>query len=838
MVFDLDMIKAVYKALPERIAKARKVAGRPLTLTEKILFSHLHSDQPLQNFGRGKSYVDFSPDRVAMQDATAQMALLQFMSAGIPKVKVPSTVHCDHLILAKNGAKQDLKDSISASGEVFNFLESVSNKYGIGFWKPGAGIIHQVVLENYGFPGGMMIGTDSHTVNAGGLGMIAIGVGGADAVDVMAGMPWELKFPKLIGVKLTGKLSGWTASKDVILKVAGILTVKGGTGAVVEYFGPGASSLSCTGKGTICNMGAEIGATTSTFGYDEKMAEYLRGTGRKEVADLADKVKEHLTGDPEVYANPSKYFDQVIEIDLSTLEPHVNGPFTPDRAIPISKFAAEVKANNWPQRLEVGLIGSCTNSSYEDITRSASLAKQAVDKKLKAKAEFTITPGSELVRYTVERDGYLGTFEKMGGVVLANACGPCIGQWARHSNDPTRKNSIITSFNRNFAKRNDGNPNTHAFVASPEITTAFAIAGDLTFNPLVDTLTNEEGQQVKLDEPRGVEFPPKGFQVKDAGYLAPAKDGSKVQVKIAKDSKRLQALHPFAPWDGKNLMGLKLIIKAKGKCTTDHISMAGPWLRFRGHLDNISNNTLTGAVNFFNDKTDHVKNQLTGQYGPVPDTQRAYKKAGIPTIVVGDHNYGEGSSREHAAMQPRHLGMRVILVKSFARIHETNLKKQGMLAVTFANEADYNKIQEDDTIDFVDLESFAPEKQLTVVLNHKNGTKDTIKVNHSYNAGQIGWFRAGSALNLIAKAPTGKTSATKKKASTKRPAKKVKKVVKKATAKTKKVVKKVAKKAAKKAKKVVNKAKKVVSKAKKAAKKVARKATKKTTKKKAAKRRK
>lgn len=809
MVFDLDMIKAAYKALPGRIAKARQVVGKPLTLSEKILYSHLHEDQPLQVFGRGKSYVNFSPDRVAMQDATAQMALLQFMSAGIPKVRVPSTVHCDHLILAKNGASQDLKESLTASGEVFNFLESVSNKYGIGFWKPGAGIIHQVVLENYAFPGGMMIGTDSHTVNAGGLGMVAIGVGGADAVDVMAGMPWELKWPKLIGVKLTGKLSGWTSAKDVILKVAGILTVKGGTGAIVEYFGPGALTLSCTGKGTICNMGAEIGATTSTFGYDAKMAEYLRGTGRKEVADLADKVKEHLTGDPEVYANPEKYFDQVIEIDLSTLEPHVNGPFTPDRAIPISQFANEVRKNGWPQELEVGLIGSCTNSSYEDITRSASLAKQAVDKKLKTKAEFTITPGSEQVRYTVERDGYLGVFEKMGGVVLANACGPCIGQWARHTNDPNRKNSIITSFNRNFAKRNDGNPNTHAFVASPEITTAFAIAGDLTFNPLTDTLTNEDGQQVRLDEPKGVEFPPQGFDVEDAGYIEPAKDGSKVQVKIDPKSNRLQALSPFKAWDGKNLTGMRLLIKAKGKCTTDHISMAGPWLRFRGHLDNIANNTLTGAVNYFNEKTDSVKNQLTGEYGPVPATQRAYKAAGIPTLVVGDHNYGEGSSREHAAMQPRHLGIRVILVKSFARIHETNLKKQGMLALTFANEADYDKIQEDDTIDIVDLTSFAPDRQLTLVLKHKDGTTDTIKVNHTYNAGQIEWFKAGSALNLMAKQISGvkkspakavaKASASKKAAAPKaKPAAKkkaAKKTVKKAAAKKKTVKKTVKKKA-------------------------------------------
>ena len=807
MVFDLDMIKAFYAAMPGRIAKARKAVGKPLTLSEKILYSHLHADQAYQAFGRGKSYVDFAPDRVAMQDATAQMALLQFMSGGIPKVLVPSTVHCDHLILAKNGAKQDLADSLTASGEVFNFLESVSNKYGIGFWRPGAGIIHQVVIENYAFPGGMMIGTDSHTVNAGGLGMVAIGVGGADAVDVMSGMAWELKWPKLIGIKLTGKLSGWTSSKDVILKVAGILTVKGGTGAIVEYFGPGAKTLSCTGKGTICNMGAEIGATTSTFGYDEKMAEYLRGTDRAEVAKLADKVKEHLTGDPEVYAQPSKYFDEVIEIDLTTLEPHVNGPFTPDRAIPISKFADEVRANNWPQKLEVGLIGSCTNSSYEDITRSASIAKQAVDKKLKAKAEFTITPGSEKVRYTVDRDGYLAIFGKMGGVVLANACGPCIGQWSRHTDDPNRRNSIITSFNRNFAKRNDGNPNTHAFVASPEITTAFAIAGDLTFNPLKDTLINQDGQAVRLDAPKGAEFPPKGFDVKEPGYLAPAKDGSKAQVKIDPKSKRLQALTPFAPWDGKNWSGLKLLIKAKGKCTTDHISMAGPWLRFRGHLDNISDNTLTGATNFFNDKTDSVKNQLTGQYGPVPATQRAYKAAGIASIVVGDQNYGEGSSREHAAMQPRHLGIKAILVKSFARIHETNLKKQGMLAITFANEADYEKFQEDDTIDFTDLGSFAPDMQLTLVLNHKNGSRDTIKVNHTYNAGQIGWFKAGSALNLMAKQIAAAKAA--KKSAGPKAAKKAKKAPKL----TAKAAKKSSAKAVKKpAKKVVRKAAKKIAK--------------------------
>ncbi|HTF17920.1 MAG TPA: aconitate hydratase [Chryseolinea sp.] len=838
MIFDFDMLEAFYKQLPSRIAKARKVVNKPLTLSEKILYAHLHGEQHVGVFNRGKSYVNFSPDRVAMQDATAQMALLQFMSAGIPKVRVPSTVHCDHLILAKDGAQKDLSDSITASGEVFSFLESVSNKFGIGFWRPGAGIIHQVVLENYGFPGGMMIGTDSHTVNAGGLGMLAIGVGGADAVDVMAGMPWELKWPKLIGIKLTGKLGGWTSSKDVILKVAGILTVKGGTGAIVEYFGPGARTLSCTGKGTICNMGAEIGATTSTFGYDEKMAEYLRGTGRKAVAEMADKVKEHLTGDPEVYESPEKYFDEVFEIDLSTLEPHVNGPFTPDRAIPISEFANEVKKNNWPQRLEVGLIGSCTNSSYEDITRSASLAKQAVDKKLQAKAEFTITPGSEQVRYTVERDGYLDVFERMGGVVLANACGPCIGQWSRHTNDPNRANSIITSFNRNFAKRNDGNPNTHAFVASPEITTAFAIAGDLTFNPLTDTLTNSEGVAVKLDEPTGFEFPPRGFEVKDAGYLAPAKDGSNVQVKIADNSNRLQALSPFATWDGRNLIGMKLLIKAKGKCTTDHISMAGPWLRFRGHLDNIANNTLTGALNYYNEKTDNVKNQLTGEYGAVPATQRAYKAAGVPTIVVGDHNYGEGSSREHAAMQPRHLGIRVILVKSFARIHETNLKKQGMLALTFVNEGDYDKIQEDDSIDITDLTSFAPDKQLTMVFHHKDGSKDSIKVNHTYNAGQIEWFKAGSALNLMAKQIAVVAGSSTAKPAAQKPASKVaSKPARKASAKrpvkvAKKAAKPVAKKAAKKAaaKKAVKKVAKVAKKAVKSVKKTVKKATKKLVK--------
>src|SRR5471030_2407900 len=703
MAFDLDMIKKVYDRYSTRVAAARKATGKHLTLTEKILYAHLSEGNAQQAFGRGVDYVDFAPDRVAMQDATAQMALLQFMQAGRPQVAVPSTVHCDHLIQAKVGAAEDLSTAKDVNKEVYDFLASVSDKYGLGFWKPGAGIIHQVVLENYAFPGGMMIGTDSHTPNAGGLGMVAIGVGGADACDVMAGLPWELKFPKLIGVKLTGKMSGWTSAKDVILKVAGILTVKGGTGAIVEYFGEGAQSLSATGKGTICNMGAEIGATTSVFGYDEKIATYLRGTKRGEIADAADAVKQHLTGDPEVYASPEQYFDQVIEINLNELEPHINGPFTPDLAWPISKFATAVKENHWPFQLDVGLIGSCTNSSYEDITRSASIAKQATDKHLKTKSEFTITPGSELVRYTVDRDGYLGTFEAMGGVVLANACGPCIGQWARHTDDPTRKNSIITSFNRNFAKRQDGNPNTHAFVASPEIVTAFVIAGDLTFNPLTDSLINNAGESVKFDEPKGIELPIKGFAVEDAGYQAPAEDGSTVEVKVDPASSRLQLLEPFKAWEGTNITGLRLLIKAKGKCTTDHISMAGPWLKFRGHLDNISNNMLIGAINYFNDKADTVKNELTGEYGPVPATQRAYKAAGIGSIVVGDENYGEGSSREHAAMEPRHLGVRAILVKSFARIHETNLKKQGMLGITFADTADYDKIQEDDTFDITGL---------------------------------------------------------------------------------------------------------------------------------------
>ncbi len=750
MVFDLDLIKKVYERMPRKIEEARALTGGALTLAEKILYTHLYKPAP-SAFTRGKDYVDFAPDRVAMQDATAQMALLQFMTCGRSKVAVPSTVHCDHLIQAKSGAKEDLKTALDINNEVFSFLSSISNKYGIGFWKPGAGIIHQVVLENYAFPGGMMIGTDSHTPNAGGLGMIAIGVGGADAVDVMAGLPWELKMPKLIGIKLTGKMSGWTAPKDVILKVAGILTVKGGTGAIVEYFGEGAESMSATGKATICNMGAEIGATCSLFAYDEKMTAYLKATGREEIAAIADGVKQHLRPDDEVYANPGQYYDQLIEINLSELEPHVNGPFTPDLAWPISKLAEAVKENKWPEKLEVALIGSCTNSSYEDISRSASVARQARTKKLKARSEFTVTPGSELVRFTIEKDGLLQAFDEIGGVVLANACGPCIGQWARHIDDPNRKNSIITSFNRNFAKRNDGLASTHAFVASPEIVTAFAIAGDLTFNPLKDKLKNENGEEVMLDEPSGVELPPNGYAVEDAGYQAPAVDGSKVDVTVKPDSNRLQLLEPFAAWEGTDLKGLKLLIKAKGKCTTDHISMAGPWLKFRGHLDNISNNMLIGAINYYTEKTDSVKNQLTGEYGPVPATQRAYTAAGIGSVVVGDENYGEGSSREHAAMEPRHLGVRAIVVRSFARIHETNLKKQGMLALTFAKKEDYEKVLEDDVIDINGLTAFAPGQQITMVVHHKDGSQDEMKLNHTYNKQQIEWFKAGGALNVIRK---------------------------------------------------------------------------------------
>jgi aconitate hydratase len=751
MAFDFETIQKVYAQLPSRVKKAREVVGRPLTLSEKILYAHLWQGEPSKAYERGKSYVDFAPDRVAMQDATAQMALLQFMQAGRKKVAVPTTVHCDHLIVAKEGSQQDLARAIKENQEVYDFLSSVSNKYGIGFWKPGAGIIHQVVLENYAFPGGMMIGTDSHTVNAGGLGMLAIGVGGADACDVMAGLPWELKFPKLIGVKLTGKLNGWTAPKDVILKVAGILTVKGGTGAIVEYFGEGALALSCTGKGTICNMGAEIGATTSIFGYDESMNRYLKATGRAEVAALAESIKEHLTADPEVYAEPEKYFDQLIEIDLSALEPHLNGPFTPDLATPVSKMKEAAAQNGWPTKVEVGLIGSCTNSSYEDISRAVSLARQVAEKKLKTKAEFTITPGSEQVRYTIERDGFLEVFNKIGAKVFANACGPCIGMWARMGAEKAEKNTIVHSFNRNFAKRADGNPNTYAFVASPELVTALAIAGDLTFNPMTDYLINEDGEKVKLDPPTGDELPARGFAVEDAGYQAPAEDGSHIEVKVSPTSERLQLLDPFPAWEGVDLKGLKLLIKVKGKCTTDHISMAGPWLKYRGHLDNISNNLLIGAVNFFNDKTNCVKNQLTGQYDEVPKVQRAYKAAGIGSIVVGDENYGEGSSREHAAMEPRHLGVRAILVKSFARIHETNLKKQGMLALTFINKDDYLKIQEDDTIDILGLTTFAPHKNLTIQLTHKDGTVESFEVAHSYNEQQIEWFKAGGALNIIRK---------------------------------------------------------------------------------------
>lgn len=751
MAFDIDMIKKVYSELPARVDKAREVVGKPLTLSEKILYAHLWDGTPSKAFNRGKDYVDFAPDRIACQDATAQMALLQFMQAGKDKVAVPTTVHCDHLIQAKEGAVADLKRANETSNEVFDFLESVSNKYGIGFWKPGAGIIHQVVLENYAFPGGMMIGTDSHTVNAGGLGMVAVGVGGADAVDVMAGMPWELKFPKLIGVKLTGELNGWTASKDVILKVAGILTVKGGTGAIVEYFGPGAKNLSCTGKGTICNMGAEIGATTSTFGYDDAMERFLRATDRTEIADEANKIRKYLTGDPEVYENPEMYFDQVIEINLSTLRPHLNGPFTPDLATPVGELGEKARAHDWPINVMWGLIGSCTNSSYEDLTRAASIAQQAIDKKLKPKSDFGINPGSEQIRYTAERDGLLSVFEDLGATIFTNACGPCIGQWDRSDVLGDEKNTIVHSFNRNFSKRADGNPNTHAFVGSPEMVAAIAISGRLDFDPMHDALINEDGEEVMLDEPRGIELPPRGFEVEDAGYLEPDADGSGVNVVVNPSSERLQLLTPFEPIKDEEMQGVKLLIKAFGKCTTDHISMAGPWLRYRGHLDNIANNTLIGAVNAFNKKTNFVKNQLDGEYGGVPDTQRAYKAAGIKTIVVGDHNYGEGSSREHAAMQPRHLGVAAVLVKSFARIHETNLKKQGMLGLTFDNENDYDLILEDDTFNFVDIAEFAPGKPLTIEVVHADGSKDMVKANHTYNDAQIEWYREGSALNLIKK---------------------------------------------------------------------------------------
>ena len=751
MAFNIEMIKKVYDELKTKVDKARELTQSPLTLSEKILYSHLWNDKLNSPFKRGEDYVDFAPDRIACQDATAQMALLQFMQAGKSKVAVPTTVHCDHLIQASLGATKDLQSALNNSNEVFNFLESVSNKYGIGFWKPGAGIIHQVVLENYAFPGGMMIGTDSHTVNAGGLGMVAIGVGGADAVDVMAGMPWELKFPKLIGVKLTGKLSGWTAPKDVILKVAGILTVKGGTGAIIEYFGPGAKSMSCTGKGTICNMGAEVGATTSTFGYDESMERYLRSTDRSDIADAANEVKEYLTADPEVYESPEKYFDQVIEINLSELMPHVNGPFSPDIATPINEMSAKSKENDWPIKVEWGLIGSCTNSSYEDLSRAASIAQQAIDKNLTTKAEFGINPGSEQVRFTAERDGFLNIFENLNAKIFTNACGPCIGQWAREGADLKEKNTIIHSFNRNFSKRADGNPNTHAFVASPEMVAAIAISGRLDFNPLTDSLINSKGEEVRLDEPTGWELPPKGFEVEDSGYLEPVEDGSHINVEVDQKSERLQLLEPFKPWDGKNITNARLLIKALGKCTTDHISMAGPWLRYRGHLDNISNNCLIGAVNAYNEKTNFVKNHLTGDYQGVPDTQRDYKKNGIDSVVVGDHNYGEGSSREHAAMEPRHLGVKVVLVKSFARIHETNLKKQGMLGLTFSNESDYDLIQEDDLFNFIDLESFSPGNQISIEIVHSDGTKDLIKTDHTYNDQQIEWYKEGSALNLIKK---------------------------------------------------------------------------------------
>ena len=749
MAFDINVIKTVYAKMSSKIDNARKIIGRPLTYAEKILYSHLWDESSKTVFKRGEDYVDFGPDRVTCQDATAQMALLQFMQAGKDKVAVPTTVHCDHLILAQSGAQKDLKNANKVSSEVFNFLESVSRKYGIGFWKPGAGIIHQVILENYAFPGGMMIGTDSHTVNAGGLGMIAIGVGGADAVDVMAGMPWELKFPKLIGIKLTGKLNGWASAKDVILKVAGILTVKGGTGYILEYFGDGAESLSCTGKGTICNMGAEVGATTSIFAYDESMERYLKSTEREDVVNAASNIKDDLKADQEVYDNPEKYFDEVIEIDLDSLIPHINGPFTPDLATPVNEMKDKAKSEGWPTDIKWGLIGSCTNSSYEDLSRAASIAKQALEKNIKIKSKLGINPGSEQVRYTAERDGIIELFEKLESKIFTNACGPCIGQWNREGEDNTEKNSIIHSFNRNFAKRADGNPNTHAFVTSPEMVMAVALSGNLDFNPITDNLISEDGDKVVLDPPFGDELPSNGFDCEDNGYIEPPIDGSDIQIKIDPDSKRLQLLEAFSPWDGKNIYNAKLLIKAHGKCTTDHISMAGPWLRFRGHLDNISDNCLIGAVNSFNMKTNFVKNQITGEYGPVPETQRFYKKNKIDTIVVGDHNYGEGSSREHAAMEPRHLGIKAVIVKSFARIHETNLKKQGMLALTFTDENDYDKIQEDDTFNFIDLESFSPNKSISLEIIHSNNSKEIIKLRHTFNAQQIEWYKNGSALNMI-----------------------------------------------------------------------------------------
>ena len=751
MSVEIKALEKIYQKLESGADAARTLLNKPLTLTEKILYGHLSDSPATAPFKRGMDYVNFNPDRVAMQDATAQMALLQFMTAGRKTTAVPSTVHCDHLILARDGVKTDLPQANRQNEEVYNFLQTVSAKYGIGFWKPGAGIIHQVIFENYAFPGGMIIGTDSHTPNAGGLGMVAIGVGGADAVDVMSGMPLELKMPKVLGVELTGKLSGWASAKDVILVLAGILTVKGGTGFIIEYFGEGAESLSCTGKGTICNMGAEVGATCSVFAYDDKMKVYLESTGRGMVSALSDKYSTLLRPDSEVQDHPEKYYDQYIRINLSEIEPHINGPFSPDIAHPISQMGADIDKEGYPGKIEVGLIGSCTNSSYEDISRAASIARQAKKKKLKVRAGYVVTPGSEQIRYTCERDGLLADFDAIGGVIMANACGPCIGQWSRKNDNPELKNSIINSFNRNFAKRNDGNPNTYSFIASPEIVTALTLAGSLRFNPMTDTLLNEDGIAVMLDEPKGEELPPRGFAVEDAGFIAPPENASDVVVKVDPASDRLQLLQPFDAWDGKDITGMRLLIKAKGKCTTDHISMAGPWLKYRGHLDNISNNLLMGAMNFFNEKTNSVKNAETGAYGEVSAVARQYKSMNIPTMVVGDENYGEGSSREHAAMEPRHLGVRVLLVKSFARIHETNLKKQGMLALTFSNPSDYDRILEDDKFEVHGLDTFSPGKPLSIRILHANGSAEDIVASHSYSDLQISWFKAGSALNFMKK---------------------------------------------------------------------------------------
>lgn len=748
-IYDVEMIRKFYLNYSNKVNSIKQKLNRALTLSEKILYAHLYDEKTVKDFKRAEDYADFRPDRVAMQDATAQMALLQFMNAGKTSSAVPATIHCDHLIEACKGAEEDLKNALNVNKEVYNFLESVAKKYGLGFWEAGSGIIHQIVLENYAFPGGMMIGTDSHTPNAGGLGMLAIGVGGADAVDVMTGMEWELKIPNIIGVKLTGSLNGWASAKDVILKLAGILTVKGGTNSIIEYFGEGAYSLSAAGKASICNMGAEVGATTSIFPYDNNIKEYLIATGREEIAKLADENINNLKADEEVYNNPEKYYNKIIEINLSELEPYINEPFTPDAACTISEFAKKVKENKYPTAMEVGLIGSCTNSSYHDLSKAASIARQVIEKKLKVKSKIIINPGSEASYNAALRDGIIDDFKKIGAIIMTNACGPCIGQWNREEKDNTRANSIVTSFNRNFAKRADGNPNTHAFVASPETVMALSIAGDLRFNPLKDSLINEEGKEVKLDAPVGIALPKNGLSTENKNRQN-APDSS-VDIIIDKDSKRLQLLKPFDKFNIKDFENMPLLIKVKGKCTTDHISMAGPWLKFRGHLENISDNMLMGAVNFFNDKTNSVFNQLSNSYEEVSKTAKEYKQKNISSIVVAEENYGEGSSREHAAMEPRFLNVKVVLAKSFARIHETNLKKQGMLAITFKDKDDYNKIEEKDKISILGLDDFRPKQNLIVKVIHQNGSEETFEAVHTYNEVQIEWFKNGGALNSLMK---------------------------------------------------------------------------------------